>query len=205
MSIVVTPGAQASAGAGQGAMAHETTQSVQVTIRNPMGFHIRPAQRFAELAQVFEADVQVQVRGRMVPGKSIVNLMALGGQFGETMTITASGPDARQCLGVLKFLAESKFFVEDDLAPGEQPERHLERLSCMAACFDSSVTATVDGRNVDAKSFAALRELRLGPGSRPALSIAGGDAGQARAALANLIGHCFYVEDEILREGREGA
>ncbi|MGD2175100.1 MAG: HPr family phosphocarrier protein [Candidatus Brocadiaceae bacterium] len=178
--------------------------SAEVTIRNRLGFHVRPVQRFAEMARAFEADVQVGLRGREVPGKSVMNLMSLGGRRGDTMAISARGSDARQAVEVLKFLAQNRFFVEDELQSGEQPQRHVERFAHLASCFDSEIRTVVDGKRVDAKDMAALLELNLTPGSRPDLEIEGEDAAQAKATLENLVGHCFYVEEEMVKKGREG-
>ncbi len=184
-------------------MPRTSHHSARVTIGNRLGFHVRPVQRFAELARVFKADVEVELRGRKVPGKSVMNLMSLGGRCGDAMGITAHGGDAKQCVQVLKFLAENNFFVEDDLRPGTCSQRHVERLTHIASCFDSSITATADGRSADAKDLQALLGLGLTPGSQPEFEIAGEDARQARAVISNLVGHCYYVEEQMVKKGRE--
>ena len=162
-----------------------------------MGFHVRPVQRFAELARLFQSDVEVQLRGRNVSGKSIMSLMTLGARRGDTMLVTARGVDARQCIGVLMFLAGNRFFVEDALDGGGEPGRHLERLAHMASCFNSNITASVDDRYVDAKDLDALRGLKIQPTSMPELRIEGDDAEQARAVLGQLCQHCYFVEDAM--------
>ena len=133
-------------------------------------------------------------------------LMVLSGKCGDELTMRATGADARQCIGVLRALAEDSFFVEDDLAPGDRPERHTERLAAFASCFDSQITAQLDGVSADAKDLAGLAALKLAPDSRPEFGIDGADADQARAVLENLTANSFYVEDEMVtqasRKGR---
>jgi phosphotransferase system HPr (HPr) family protein len=182
----------------------EQKHSAEVAIDNPLGFHVRPVQRFADLAQVFESDVEVELRGATVPGKSVMNLMSLGGQQGDVLKITARGRDARQCVEVLRFLAANNFFVEDDLEPGSCCERHLQRLAHIASCFESRITAQADGDSVDAKDVEALRRLELKPSAEPGFEIEGKDADLARAVINNLVGHCFYVEEQMVQKAQEG-
>ncbi len=175
---------------------------VEVRIDNPLGFHVRPVQRFADLARVFKSDVQVELRGTTVPGKSVMNLMSLGGQQGDVLRITARGEDARQCVEVLRFLAANNFFVEDDLEPGSCGDRHLERLAHIASCFRSRITAHFNGGTVDAKDLEGLRKLDLEPTSEPKFVIEGEDADLARAVITNLVGHCFYVEEQMVKKAQ---
>ena len=187
-------------------MACAQEHRAELTIANRMGFHVRPVQRFTELARVFRADVEVVLRERRVPGKSVMNLMSLGGKCGDTMEIRARGEDARQCVQVLKFLVENRFFVEDEPDVVNKPGRHVCRLAHIAACFESEIRLTIDGVTVDAKKQDALRELALTPSCRPHFHIEGADAEQARAVVENLVSHCYYVEDEMVRQsGKAGA
>lgn len=179
-------------------MAKRDEQTVEVKIGNRMGFHVRPVQRFAELARIFKSDVAVEMKGRRVPGKSVMNLMGLGGRFGDTLKITACGEDAHQAVEVLRFLAENRFFVEDNIDVSGQPDRHLERLAGLSSCFLSDVQARADGGQADAKNLAALATLGLTPRSEPAFEISGPDAEQAQAVLGNLVSRCFYVESEMI-------
>ncbi len=184
-------------------MSEQQTHSTDVTIGNPLGFHVRPVQRFAEWAQLFEADVEVELRGRTVPGDSVMYLMRLGGRQGDKLRITAQGEDARQAVAVLKFLAENDFFVEDELAEGERPQRHVERLARLASCFESEIRANVDGKRVDAKKLPELLDLGLSPASKLQFEMKGKDARQAAAVLDNLVQHRFYVEEAMVKGGRE--
>jgi phosphotransferase system HPr (HPr) family protein len=185
-------------------MAGGTDHSAEVTIRNRMGFHVRPVQRFAELARAFKAEVEVGLGSRTVPGKSVINLVSLGGRCGDRLKISARGDDARLCVDVLRFLAESRFFVEDDVDVDKSPSRHLERLARIASCFESEIAVVYDAGNADAKQFEALSSLGLSPTSEPTFEVKGGDAEQARAVLETLVDSCFYVEEVMGQRGRRG-
>jgi phosphotransferase system HPr (HPr) family protein len=178
-------------------MARVAKHSAEVIIRNTMGFHVRPVQRFAELAQAFKADVEVELGSRKVPGKSVINLVSLGGRCGDKITIAARGEDARQCVGVLAFLASERFFVEDDVDVAGRPDRHIERLATIASCFESQIKVVLDGNAVDAKEVDSIAALGLSPLDMPAFEIEGSDARQARAVLENLVNSCFYIEDKM--------
>jgi len=177
-------------------------QVTEVTIENRMGFHVRPVQRFAELARAFDADVEVELRGRRVPGKSVMHLMSLGGRCGDRMKITASGEDARQCVAVLEFLAQNRFFVEDNVDVSDQPDRHVTRLATLASCFESDVQAVLNGRKADAKNAEELKTLGMNPDSELGFHISGPDARQARAVLCTLVRQCYYVEDQMVQKSK---
>ena len=176
-------------------VAHE--HSVEVVIGNQTGFHVRPVQRFAQLAQFFQADVEVEIRSQSVPGKSMLHLLRLGGRHGDRMRIAAQGEDARQCVDVLRFLAESDFFVEDNMDPDGHPDRHVVRLARLACCFNSDITVVLGDSSADAKQVDEAAALGLEAISEPQFVICGEDARQAHAVLGNLVDSCFYVEDKM--------
>ncbi len=182
-------------------MSADDEYSGEVRIGNPLGFHVRPVQRFAEFARLFRSDVEVEIRGRKAPARSIINLMSLGGRLGDTITICARGEDARQCANVLRYIAENDFFVEDMLEDPD-PERHVARLAHMAGCFDSDVTVSIDGKSADAKDLDELRVLGIEPSSSPTLDVQGADAEQARAVLTHMIDRSFFVEDEMAKKSQ---
>jgi phosphotransferase system HPr-like phosphotransfer protein len=119
------------------------------------------------------------------------------------MIITAKGEDARQCVEVLQFLAESSFFVEDSIDTAAQPSRHIERLARIASCFESDIKVILNGKVADAKAVNSLSALGLKPTSVPRFQIHGRDQEQALAVLENLVASCFYVEDKMGRRPRK--
>ncbi|NLW49780.1 MAG: HPr family phosphocarrier protein [Candidatus Brocadiaceae bacterium] len=184
-------------------MSENNEHCARVGIENPMGFHVRPVQRFAQLARMFRADVTVSVRGRTVPGTSVINLVSLGGRSGDTLTIKACGADARQCVAALKYLAQDGFFVEDYMQERLAADRHVERLHRLASCFDSEIRVRLDDRTADAKQAESLASLPLTPVSTPTFEIRGPDSEQAQAVLEDLVASCFYIEDRMAERGRK--
>lgn len=184
-------------------MTESEKKCTDIEVRNVLGFHVRPVQRFAEMARVFRAEVEVGNGQRTVPGKSVMNLMSLGLKCGDALSVCALGDDADQCVSALSFLAEHHFFVEDEVAEAQDPERHVHRLAGLAACFQSDVSVEIGGAWVDAKDSRALQQAGLRPQHEPELRVQGPDAEQARAVLENLIDHCYYVEQEMIERKRE--
>ena len=178
-------------------------QSAELVIKNRLGFHVRPIQRFAELAQAFRSDIRVRIEDREAPGKSVMNLMTLRGRHGSVMKVTTTGEDARQAVGVLEFLVDSNFFVENDPGTELDPRRHVTRLARIASCFDSQVLAELDGKRADAKSVEALSALDITPTSELAFHVSGDDCEQARQVLEKLVKHCFYVESAMGAQAAE--
>jgi multiphosphoryl transfer protein len=83
----------------------------ELAIRNEIGLHARPAARFVELARGFDADVRVAKAGDGPPVRatSLTNLVALGARLGDTLVVTASGPQAAEAVRALQDLADEGF------------------------------------------------------------------------------------------------
>jgi phosphocarrier protein FPr len=97
-------------------------QSV-LEVRNAIGLHARPAARFVETVGRFDADVRVAKGpdGRPVKASSLTNVVSLGARFGDTLTVTASGPQADDVLLALAQLADEGF--GDGVAAGAPAPR----------------------------------------------------------------------------------
>ena len=80
-------------------------------VRNAIGLHARPAARFVETVRRFDADVCVAKapNGRPVKATSLTNVVALGARFGDTLAVSASGPQADEALLALAQLADEGF------------------------------------------------------------------------------------------------
>ncbi|EMD82409.1 phosphocarrier protein [Pacificimonas flava] len=64
------------------------------------------------LADGFDADVEVEKDGVTAPGTSIMSLMMLAAGIGDTIAITATGPEADAAVAALVDLVETKFGEE---------------------------------------------------------------------------------------------
>jgi phosphoenolpyruvate-protein phosphotransferase/dihydroxyacetone kinase phosphotransfer subunit len=90
-------------------------------VRNAIGLHARPAARFVETVRRFDADVRVAKVGGGAPvgARSLTNVVALGARFGDSLSVSASGPQADDVLLALAQLADEGF--GDGVGAGARP------------------------------------------------------------------------------------
>ena len=87
-------------------MSQLTQQSRKVVVKNPQGLHARPASLFVNLAQQFQATIEVVKEEYVVDGKSILSILTLAATMGTELTIRAEGEDAQRALEALVELVE---------------------------------------------------------------------------------------------------
>ena len=85
----------------------------ELQIVNKKGLHARASAKFVQLVERFQADVSVTRGGETVGGTSIMGLMMLSAAPGTSITVTASGPEARAVLDALTELVGNRFGEED--------------------------------------------------------------------------------------------
>jgi multiphosphoryl transfer protein len=87
-------------------------------VRNEIGLHARPAARMVEVARRFDAEVRVAKAsgGEPVRASSLTNVVALGARFGDTLLVSAVGPQAAEAIAALTALANEGF--GDGIAAG---------------------------------------------------------------------------------------
>lgn len=81
----------------------------EITIRNKLGIHARPAAMFVKIASRFHCEIMVKKDDEAVNGKSIMGLMMLAAGPSSRIQIEACGADAAQALTELEALIERKF------------------------------------------------------------------------------------------------
>jgi len=84
-----------------------------VTIVNRLGLHARAAAKFVTLAEGFDASIDVSRQGQSVSALSIMGLMMLGAGRGETVRLSATGPQASAALSALIALVADGFGERD--------------------------------------------------------------------------------------------
>ncbi len=84
----------------------------EAVISNALGLHARAAARFVQLASRFKSRIQIANGGRTADGKSILGLLALIGNEGTRLTISADGSDEQEALRQLVDLVEARFGEE---------------------------------------------------------------------------------------------
>jgi len=80
-------------------------------IINEKGLHARASAKFVGVVEKFKDTAQIKVsRGdETVSGDSIMGLMMLGAGIGSSITVSATGPEARQAIDALDALVSSRF------------------------------------------------------------------------------------------------
>jgi len=84
--------------------------SRQVRIVNPEGMHLRAASLLIQLARRFQCSITVSNHNLRADAKTTpLQLLALGAQPGDELTIEAIGPDARKAVEAIARLIENRF------------------------------------------------------------------------------------------------
>lgn len=84
----------------------------KVTVRDPLGLHMRPLTAFAQLAIKFKSAVFVTKDDQRVNGKSPLELMLLAAGQGTELMLEVSGDDAENALDPLAELLEAPGYQE---------------------------------------------------------------------------------------------
>lgn len=83
--------------------------SRDVTIKNNVGLHARPATFFIQKANSYRSSVWVEREDRRVNAKSLLGVLSLGIVKGMTITLLADGADEKDALDGLASLIETGF------------------------------------------------------------------------------------------------
>lgn len=78
-------------------------------IVNRKGLHARASAKFVQTVERYESEVTVTRCGETVGGSSIMGLLTLGAAQGTTITVTARGDDAPDCLEAIATLVAERF------------------------------------------------------------------------------------------------
>jgi phosphocarrier protein HPr len=93
----------------------ESPRAVTRVLRivNEKGLHARASAKFVQLVEKFDATVKVSRNGDSAGGDSIMGLMMLAAGIGTSITVTATGPQAKEVVTALDTLVSSKFGEEE--------------------------------------------------------------------------------------------
>ena len=83
--------------------------SRDVTIKNSVGLHARPATFFIQKANSFKSSIWVEKEDCRVNAKSLLGVLSLGIIGGTDITIIADGVDEEEAVNALVKLVESGF------------------------------------------------------------------------------------------------
>ena len=199
----------------------------RLEVRNAIGLHARPAALFVGAVRDYDAEVRVAKEGGGPPVRatSLTNVVALGARFGDTLVVTASGPQAADALKALRALADEGF--GDGIASGGAPPTPAPVAQAPAAAVRAPTAGEVLS-GVPASAGVAIgpaRHLGRPPGPPPeraadnperelerldeALAAAREAIGRDREAVAGRAGdaeaaifdaHVALLDDEALLE-----
>ena len=94
-------------------MSEIQTVTKRVKIQNLKGLHARATATFVKLAETFQSEIMVsKSKGTPMSGKSIMGLLMLAAPLGDTLKISATGPDAEKAVKALVDLVKNKFGEE---------------------------------------------------------------------------------------------
>ena len=83
--------------------------SREVTIKNNVGLHARPATFFIQKANSFKSSIWVEREDRRINAKSLLGVLSLGIVKGMTITLIADGPDENEAVDGLAALVNTGF------------------------------------------------------------------------------------------------
>lgn len=83
----------------------------EFVMRCQQGFHLRPAQVLMETATGFSSEIVLKKNDSDIEGdaKSILGLMSLGLENGESVSVTVTGEDEKAAMDAVEKLFETNF------------------------------------------------------------------------------------------------
>ena len=83
--------------------------SREVTIKNNVGLHARPATFFIQKANEFKSSIWIEKNERRVNAKSLLGVLSLGIVKGSAINIIADSVDEKEAVDTLVDLISSNF------------------------------------------------------------------------------------------------
>lgn len=80
--------------------------SAEITLRNPLGLHLRPAGVLCTEALKFSSSVHLRYEDREVNAKSVLGVLAVGLRFGSKFLVVCEGEDEEKALHDIQLLFE---------------------------------------------------------------------------------------------------
>lgn len=80
-----------------------------VTVQNPEGLHMRPADKLVRTATHYQCQIELERAGQIADCRSMIGLLTLGAPQGTELTLRAQGPDAPMAIEAISRLFDSQF------------------------------------------------------------------------------------------------
>ena len=81
--------------------------SRDITIKNSVGLHARPATFFIQKANSYTSSIWIQKDDRRISAKSLLGVLSMGITGGMAITLVADGPDEAEALNGLEELVNT--------------------------------------------------------------------------------------------------
>ena len=97
------------------ASSHRTNERAtgQITVRNQLGLHARPAAEFVHQANVFRSDIWIITEAGRFSALSLLEVMRANLDCGAVATLEAVGPDAEEAIArLVKVVSEMKDYED---------------------------------------------------------------------------------------------
>ncbi len=184
------------------AVGGERKTSDPILVRNPAGFHARPAAVLVNSAKQFSSDIRLIKNGKEANAKSVVSVMGLEVENGDSVNVAATGPDADAALAklvplILSGLGESLTGApaKKPVAPPAAPPRPQSENPNVILGVSASPGLVVGQAFTLRTDDIAVEEKGKGADAEKAALLAAVDAG--RKQLDDL-------QDELRRKGDKG-
>ena len=79
----------------------------EITVKNEVGLHARPATYFIRKANEYKSGIWVEKEERRVNAKSLLGVLSLGIMKGTAVTLIADGSDEKEAVDALAELIEN--------------------------------------------------------------------------------------------------
>ena len=84
-------------------------QQKEITVKIKSSVNARPAAMLVQVASQYRSEIHVLTGNKNMNAKSIMGMMALGLETGETVTVTANGEDEEAAInGIESFLSQKE-------------------------------------------------------------------------------------------------
>jgi len=80
----------------------------EIVINIPNGLDARPVALLVQVASQYECSIHVETTDKRVNAKSIMGMMSMGISAGESVTVTADGPDEKLAVENIEKYLSSK-------------------------------------------------------------------------------------------------
>ena len=77
-------------------------RSVEIKVNNIEGLHARPASRLVGLCHQFGSSIMISTQEAAADGKNITEVLSLGAEMGNTLTIKIDGEDETRAEKAIK-------------------------------------------------------------------------------------------------------